>query len=91
MFSARLLGAGGGDEDGLGGNAEERGELALQRGPEADGGLDRDDDGFDLDARTVFATRAVFATRTIAFGAGATIAFGTRLARFTARTAPFST
>jgi hypothetical protein len=92
VFAARLLGAGGGDEDGLGGNTEERGELALQRGPEADGGLDRDDDGFDLDTRTVFTTRAVFTTRTtvafrtrttIAFGAGATIAFGTRL---TART-----
>ena len=91
VFAARLLGAGGRDEDGLGGNTEERGELALQRGPEADRGLDRDDDGFDLDARTVFATRAIFATRTIAFGArttvafraGATIAFG---ARFTTRT-----
>jgi hypothetical protein len=29
VFAARLLGAGGRDEDGLGGNAEERGELAL--------------------------------------------------------------
>jgi len=75
VFAARLLGAGGRNEDGLGGNAEERGELALQRGPEADRGLDRDDDGFDLDARTVFATRAVFATRTIAFRARTTIAF----------------
>lgn len=74
-FAARLLGAGGRDEDGLGGNTEERGELALQRGPEADRGLDRDDDGFDLDARTVFATRAIFATRTIAFRARTTVAF----------------
>jgi hypothetical protein len=84
VFAARLLGAGGRDEDGLGGNTEERGELALQRGPEADGGLDRDDDGLDLDARTVFTTRAVFTTRTtVAFRAGTTIAFG---ARFTTRT-----
>lgn len=84
VFAARLLGAGGRDEDGLGGNTEERGELALQRGPEADGGLDRDDDGLDLDARTVFTTRAVFTTRTtVAFRARATIAFG---ARFTTRT-----
>jgi hypothetical protein len=94
VFAARLLGAGGGDEDGLGGNTEERGELALQRGPEADGGLDRDDDGLNLDTRTVFATRAVFTTRTIAFGAGtaiafgarATVAFGAGFARFTTRT-----
>ena len=84
VFAARLLGAGGRDEDSLGGNTEERGELALQRGPEADGGLDRDDDGLDLDARTVFTTRAVFTTRTtVAFRARATIAFG---ARFTTRT-----
>ena len=92
VFAARLLGAGGRDEDGLGGNTEERGELALQRGPEADGGLDRDDDGLDLDARTVFTTRAVFTTRTtVAFGAGTTIAFRARAtiafgARFTTRT-----
>ena len=92
VFAARLLGAGGRDEDGLGWDAEERGELALQRGPEADGGLDRDDDGFDLDARTVFATRAIFTTRTtIAFGAGTTVAFRARAtiafgARLTTRT-----
>jgi hypothetical protein len=43
--------------------------------------LDRDDDGLDLDARTVFATRAVFTTRTtIAFGARATVTFGARTA-----------
>jgi hypothetical protein len=30
VFAPRLLGAGGRDEDGLGGNAEERGELTLQ-------------------------------------------------------------
>jgi len=58
--------------------------------------LDRDDDGLDLDARTVFATRAVFTTRTtIAFGARATVTFGARTAiafgagatvAFTART-----
>jgi hypothetical protein len=89
VFAARLLGAGGGDEDGLGGNTEERGELALQRGPEADGGLDRDDDGLDLDTWTVFATRAVFTTRTIAFGAGTAIAFGAGFARFTTRTIAF--
>lgn len=80
VFAARLLGAGGRNEDGLSGNTEERGELAFQRGPEADGGLDRDDDGLDLDARTVFTTRAIFATRTVAFRAGATITFGTGLA-----------
>ncbi len=78
-FAARLLGAGGRNEDGLSGNTEERGELAFQRGPEADGGLDRDDDGLDLDARTVFTTRAVFTTRTtIAFGARTTVAFRAR-------------
>jgi hypothetical protein len=78
VFAARLLGAGGGDEDGLARHAEQGSELALQRGPEADGGLDRDDDGLNLDTRTVFATRAVFTTRTIAFGAGTTIAFRAR-------------
>ena len=77
-FAARRVGTGGGHEDGLVGDAEQGGELALQRGPEADGGLDRDDDGLDLDARTVFTTRAVLATRT-------TIAFGTRFAGFAAR------
>ncbi len=78
-FAARLLGAGGRNEDGLSGNTEERGELAFQRGPEADGGLDRYDDGLDLDARTVFTTRAVFTTRTtIAFGARTTVAFRAR-------------
>ena len=81
MFAAGLVGTGGRNEDGLGGNTEERGELALQRGPEADGGLDRDDDGLDLDAGALFATRAVFATRTtVTFGAGAAVAFGARFA-----------
>jgi hypothetical protein len=75
VFAARLLGAGGRNEDGLGRHAEQGSELALQRGPEADGGLDRDDDGLNLDTRTVFTTRAVFTTRT-------TVAFG---ARFTTR------
>ena len=79
-FTARRVGTGGGHEDGLGGDAEQGGELALQRGPEADGGLDRDDDGLDLDARTVFATRAIFTTRAVAFGARTTIAFGARFA-----------
>ena len=86
-FAARRVGTGGGHEDGLVGDAEQGGELALQRGPEADGGLDRDDDGLDLDARTLFATRAVFAARTVAFGARlagfaarATVAFGARFA-----------
>jgi len=90
-FAARRVGTGGGHEDGLVGDAEQGGELALQRGPEADGGLDRDDDGLNLDTRTVFTTRAVFTARTIAFGARTTIAFGTRAtvafgARLTART-----
>ena len=80
MFAAGLVRTGRRHEDGLVGHAEQGGELALQRGPEADGGLDRDDDGLDLDARTLFATRAVFATRTIAFGARATVAFGARFA-----------
>jgi len=87
MFAAGLAGTGRGHEDGLVRHAEQGGELALQRGPEADGGLDRDDDGLDLDARTLFATRAVLTTRTIAFGAGfarfatrATFAFGARFA-----------
>ena len=80
VFAARLLGAGGRNEDGLVRHAEQGGELALQRGPEADGGLDRDDDGLNLDTRTVFTTRAVFTTRTtVAFRARATIAFGARL------------
>jgi hypothetical protein len=94
VFAARLLGAGGRNEDGLVGNTEQCGELALQRGPEADGRLDWDDDGLNLDTRTVFATRAVFTTRTIAFRAGtaiafrarATVAFGAGFARLTART-----
>ena len=87
MFAAGLVRTGRRHEDGLVGHAEQGGELALQRGPEADGGLDRDDDGLDLDARTLFATRALFATRTIAFGAGfarfatrTTFAFGAGLA-----------
>ena len=80
VFAARLLGAGGRNEDGLVRHAEQGGELALQRGPEADGGLDWDDDGLNLDTRTVFTTRAVFTTRTtVAFRARATIAFGARL------------
>jgi len=82
-FAARRVGTGGGHEDGLGGDAEQGGELALQRGPEADGGLDRDDDGLDLDARTIFATRTVFTTRAVAFEARS-ISFGTRFARFAA-------
>ena len=84
-FAARRVGTGGGHEDGLGGDAEQGGELALQRSPEADGGLDRDDDGLDLDARTVFATRTIFATRAVAFGAGATVAFRAGFAGFAAR------
>jgi hypothetical protein len=86
VFAARLLGAGGRNEDGLVGNTEQCSELALQRGPEADGRLDWDDDGLNLDTRTVFATRAVFTTRTIAFRAGTTVAFGAGFARFTTRT-----
>ena len=96
VFAARLLSAGGRNEDGLIRHAEQGGELALQRGPEADGGLDRDDDGLNLDTRTVFTTRAVFTTRTtvafrartaVAFEARTTIAFGARAAvAFTART-----
>jgi len=92
VFAVRLLGAAGRDEDGLIRHAEQGGELALQRGPEADRGLDRDDDGLDLDARTVFATRAVFTTRTtVTFGARTTVTFGARTtiafgARFATRT-----
>ena len=59
MFAAGLVRTGRRHEDGLVGHAEQGGELALQRGPEADGGLDRDDDGLDLDARAIFATRAM--------------------------------
>ena len=81
MFAAGLLAAFGRNEDGFGGNAEEGSELALHRGPEADRRLNRDDDRLDLDARPVFATRAIFATRTtVAFRAGATVAFGAGLA-----------
>ena len=83
VFAAGLVRTGRRHEDGLVGHAEQGGELALQRGPEADGGLDRDDDGLDLDTRTLFAARAVFAARTVAFGArfagfatGTTFAFG---------------
>jgi hypothetical protein len=83
-FAARRVGTGGGHEDGLVGDAEQGGELALQRSPEADGGLDRDDDGLDLDTRTVFATRTIFAARAVAFGARTTIAFGARFAGFAA-------
>jgi hypothetical protein len=77
-FAARRIGTGGRHEHGLVGDAEQGGELALQRGPEADGGLDRDDDGLDLDARTL-AARAVFTART-------TVAFGARFAGFATRT-----
>ncbi len=82
-FAVRLLGATGRDEDGLVRHAEQGGELALQRSPEADGGLDWNDDGLDLDARAVFAAGAVFTTRTIAFGAGTAVAFGARFAERT--------
>jgi len=78
-FAARRVGTGRRHEDGLVGDAEQGGELALQRGPEADGGLDRDDDGFDLDARTLFAARAVLTART-------TVALGARFAGFATRT-----
>ncbi len=90
MFAAGGLGAFGRNKDGLGGNTKERGEFALQRSPEADGCLDGDDDGLDLDARAIFATRA-----TVAFRARAAITFGAGLAtrttfafsaRFTTRT-----
>ena len=93
MFAAGLLGAFGRNEDGLGGNAEECGELTFHRGPEANRRLDGDDDWLDLDARTLFTARTItfgarFAARTVAlrnsFLAG-TITFGPRLARFTAR------
>ncbi len=96
MFAAGLLGTFGRNKDGLGGNAKERSELALQRSPEADRRLDGDDDGLDLDAWAFFAAGAIFATRTaVAFRAGATITFGAGLAtrttfafgaRFTTRT-----
>ena len=45
------------DEDGLVGDAEEGRELALQRGPEADRLLHRDDDGLDLQPGLFFAAR----------------------------------
>ena len=81
-FAVRLLGAAGRDEDGLVRHAEQGGELALQRSPEADGGLDRNHDGLDLDARAVFAAGA-----TVAFGARitprTTVAFGARFAERT--------
>jgi hypothetical protein len=88
VFAARLLSAGGRNEDGLIRHAEQGGELALQRGPEADGGLDRDDDGLNLDTRTVFTTRAVFTTRTtVAFRARTAVAFEARTTiAFEART-----
>jgi hypothetical protein len=87
VFAAGLFATGGRHEDGLGRDAEQGGELALQRRPEADRRLDGDDDGFNLDARALFATRTVFATRAIAFGAWfarfATRTGGTFRARFT--------
>ena len=84
VFATGLFAAGGWYKDGLGRDTEQGRELALQRSPEADGGLDRDDDGLDLDARTVFATRTIFATRAVAFGAR-TVAFGAGFAGFAAR------
>jgi hypothetical protein len=42
--------------------------------------LDRDDDGLDLDARTLFAARAIFTTRAVAFRARTTVAFRARAA-----------
>jgi hypothetical protein len=90
VFAAVLFATGGRHEDGLGRDAEQGRELALQRRPEADRLLDGDDDGFDLDARALFATRTVFTTRAVAFGArfaaGTSGAFRARLARFAART-----
>jgi hypothetical protein len=50
------------DEDGFVGDAEQGGELALHRRPEADGGLDGDDDWLNLDTRTFLAARAILAT-----------------------------
>jgi hypothetical protein len=88
VFAASVFWPGRRHEDGLGRNAEERGELALHRSPETDGGLDRDDHGLNLDARTLFAARAVFAAGTIAFRTRATFPFSTRFA--TRATFPFA-
>jgi len=67
------------DEDGFVGDAEQGGELALHRRPEADGGLDGDDDWLDLDTRTFLAARAILATRTF-LAARAILATGPILA-----------
>jgi hypothetical protein len=87
VFAAGLFATGGRHKDRLGRDAEQGGELALQRRPETNRCLDGDDDGFNLDARSLIATRAVFATRAVAFGAGfarfATRTGGTFRARFT--------
>ena len=91
VFTAGLLGSSGWNKDGLIRDTEERGDFTFHRSPEANRCLDRDDDGLDLDARTVFTTRAVFTTRTtVAFGARTTVTYTARTtiafgARFTTR------
>jgi hypothetical protein len=85
-FATGLFATGGWHKDGLGRDTEQGRELALQRSPETNRCLDGNDDGFNLDAWALFATRTFFATRAVAFGAGfarfATRAGGTFGARF---------
>ena len=97
VFATGLFAAGGWYKDGLGRDTEQGRELALQRSPETNRCLHGDDDGFNLDTRAIFATRATFAfgagfaTRTVALrDAGLAAFFGetfrTRLTRFATRT-----
>ena len=81
VFAAGLFATSGRHKDGLGRDPEQGGELALQRSPETDRCLDGDDDGFNLDARALFAARTLFAARAVPFGARA-VPFGPWFARF---------
>jgi len=76
VFATGLFAAGGWYKDGLGRDTEQGRELALQRSPETNRCLHGDDDGFNLDTRSIFATRTVLATWAVAFGTRA-VAFGT--------------
>ncbi len=91
LFATGLFATGGWHKDGLGRDTEQGRELALKRSPETNRCLYGDDDGFNLDARAIFATRTIFTTgavtfrmRTVAFGTWA-VTFSTWFTWFAAR------
>lgn len=84
LFATGLFATGARDKDGLGRDAEQGRELALQRSPETNRCLHGDDDGFNLDTRAIFATRTIFTTGAVTFRTR-TITFGTWFTRFAAR------